>query len=115
MFGAFLEFWEKALLESVKVNPDIAYDVALRWSYHASRFSNNKSLISLWEQTDSTKFINNIVDISPIIANLSGTLPEGLDSLWIENFISSSRELCVLHGRIPVDGQSDVIKMISDA
>ncbi|WP_020210039.1 hypothetical protein [Gilvimarinus chinensis] len=109
-FSNFLDFWEETLIESVKLNPDIAYDVALEWSYHTFKSSNsNEFLKKIWDKESAHRYKRGCIDISSYILNVSGCSDTEQAKIQIENHLTQNRRTVILHGKYQNHDGEDII------
>ncbi|WP_339616216.1 hypothetical protein [uncultured Gilvimarinus sp.] len=109
-FPNFLEFWEEMLTESIKLNPDLAYDVAIEWSYHTSRSSkSNVFLKRLWANRSAYKYRRGCIDISSYILNVSGHSDIERAKIQIKNHLKQNSSTVILHGKYQNQSGEDII------
>lgn len=109
-FFNFLQFWEEILIESIKLNPDLAYDVALEWSYHTSRFSNSHGpLERFWGNESARRYKNGCIDISNYILNVSGYSKLEHARLQIEKLLEKKPRTTILHGKYYDQSGEDIV------
>lgn len=99
-FFAFLAFWEKLLVESVKFTPDLAYDVVLEWSYHAAKVVRDLvEISSMWRSEEARNYRKGLVDISDYISNISGVGCLEEAERYLDSCSKNNPQLIILHGR----------------
>lgn len=109
-FFDFLMFWERLLLESTKVNPDLAYDVVIEWSYHMSKLSSaHTNLCQVWNEANALKYKQGIVNISKYLANISGAVESGEFEITLRRFLDKNPQLLIIHGRYFNQSGNDIV------
>lgn len=109
-FFDFLTFWEKILIESIKINPDLAYDVALEWSYHMSKVSALfSSILHLWDNSKASKYRNGCIDISSYISNISGCSDLMHIRKHIEDHLKHNPQTIIIHGKYQNETGDDIV------
>ncbi len=98
-FSSFLDFWEEVLLLSIKLNPDLAYDVAIEWSYHMSKLLDDKPLSELWNRHEATRLRKGLFDISTYIANISGYSGSGNVMDFLKKYLEQNPKTLIVHGK----------------
>ena len=98
-FLYFFSFWENLLIESVKINPDLAYDVVLEWSFYMSKFMEGSSLCKIWNSKNADEFRNGIVNIANLLSNLSGYSGSLNVEEVVTNYLEKQPDLIIIHGK----------------
>jgi hypothetical protein len=108
-FYDFLSFWEELLLKSVMVEPDLAYDTVLEWSYHMLHILDEPQKLSQhWNSELGIRVRKGVIDISPYIGNLSGLTVE--KPSFMDGLLLRFPQLLIAHGKIFDDTGLDLLR-----
>lgn len=110
-FGEFLTFWEELLLQAVTIEPGLAYDVVLEWSYHLAKLSSvyNKDIFFELKRLMESEYKYKMISISNLIANLTGDENSCKSIKELEDFLECNPELLIVHGKL-IHKDKDIIQ-----